>query len=180
LQSHYGSTLDLTDDALLAAEKGYRRLMEGHKTLQALAHPGKGIANALDAEINALIEGVSAEMNDDFNTPKALAKLFELVSKINGLKAGHLSFNDLTAATLDQLKSTFQTFIFDIFGLKDDTQAGATDNGKMDGLMQLVIDMRATARANKDWGTSDKIRDTLKELKIQLKDGKEGTEWSME
>ena len=180
LQSHYGSTLDLTDAALLAAEKGYRRLMEGNKTLQALAHTGKGAANELDKEINALIEGVTAEMNDDFNTPKALAKLFELVSKINGLKAGHLSFNDVTAATLAQLKATFQTFIFDIFGLKDDAQAGAADNGKMDGLMQLVIDMRATARTNKDWGTSDKIRDTLKELKIQLKDGKEGTEWSVD
>ena len=178
LQSHYRSTLDLTDDALLAAEKGYRRLMEANKTLQGLSHPGKGSAGALDKEMNSLITGVSEEMNDDFNCPKALAKLFELVSKINGLKAGHSSFSDIRPETWAQLQATFNTFLFDIFGLKDDTQAD--DNGALDGLMELVLDMRASARSNKDWGTSDKIRDTLKALKIQVKDGKEGTEWSIE
>jgi len=177
LESHYRSTLDLTDDALLAAEKGYRRLMEANKNLQELKHPGKGSAGNLDEELNALMAGVSEEMNDDFNCPKALAKLFELVSKINGLKAGHLAFSDITAATWTQLQALFHTFLFDIFGLKDDAQAD--NNGAVDGLMELVLDMRASARANKDWGTSDKIRDTLKALNIKVKDGKEGTEWSI-
>ncbi len=180
LQSHYRSTLDLTDDALLAAEKGYRRLMDANKALSAMTHPGKGNAGALDKEIQTLIAGVATEMSDDFNCPKALAKIFELVTKVNGLKAGHLSFEEVTAETFEQIKATFQTYIFDIFGLKDDAQAAGGDNGKMDGLMQLVIDMRATARTNKDWGTSDKIRDTLQALKIKLKDGKDGTEWTVE
>ena len=181
LQSHYRSTLDLTDEALLAAEKGYKRLMEANKILHAMSHPSGGSAGTLDKEVKELMNGAFEEMNDDFNTPKALAKLFELVTKVNGLKAGHLSFSELTAETLDQLKKTFHTLIFTIFGLKDDLQvASAAGNGKMDGLMQLVIEMRANARANKDWGTSDKIRDTLKELKIQLKDGKEGTSWTVD
>ena len=181
LQSHYRSTLDLTDDALQAAEKGYKRLMEANKILHAMSHPGGGGAGALDKEIQALMAGAFEEMNDDFNTPKALAKLFELVTKVNGLKAGHLPFNEITEETLAQLKTLFRTLIFNIFGLKDDLQvANAAGNGKLDGLMQLVIEMRANARANKDWGTSDKIRDTLNELKIQLKDGKDGTSWSID
>ena len=97
------------------------------------------------------------------------------------MKAGHLSFTEISTDTLAQLKTLFHTLIFTIFGLKDDMQvASAAGNGKLDGLMQLVIEMRANARANKDWGTSDKIRDTLKELKIQLKDGKDGTSWTID
>ena len=94
------------------------------------------------------------------------------------MKAGYSSFSDITPETWTKLQATFNTFLFDIFGLKDDTQAD--NNGALDGLMELVLDMRASARSNKDWGTSDKIRDTLKALKIQVKDGKEGTEWSIE
>ena len=177
LQSHYRSTLDLTDDALLAAEKGFRRLMEANKALQAMAHPGNGSAGALDKEINQLIGLVHEEMSDDFNTPKALAVLFELVSKINSLKDGHLPFNQLTEETLTKLKAIFHDFLYDIFGLKDELEAGGEANGILDGLMQLIIDIRQSARANKDWATSDKIRDALKELDIVLKDSKEGTAW---
>ncbi len=180
LQSHYRSTLDLTDDALLAGEKGYRRLMEGNQTLQNLTHPGNGSEGALDKEINNLIAQAYQEMDDDFNTPKALARLFELVPKINGLKGGQLSFNDLTSTTLDKLKETFQTFIYEIFGLKDETQTSDSEgNSIADGLMELILDIRQQARANKDWGTSDKIRDALKELDIQVKDSKEGSTWSV-
>jgi len=182
LQSHYSSTLDLTDAALLAAEKAYRRLMEGNKVLQGLAHPGKGSAEGLDKEINELIDFAYADMSDDFNAPKALARLFELVPKINGLKAGHLAFDQIAVATIERLKATFNTFIFDIFGLQDDTVAGGGDGAyeTLDGLMQMVIKIRQNARQNKDWGTADTIRDTLKALKLQLKDGKDGTEWSKE
>ena len=182
LQSHYRSTLDLTDAALTAAEKGYRRLMDAYKTLQAFSHPGKGSAGALDKEIKELIQLAHTDMSDDFNAPKALARLFELVTKINGLKAGHLAFDQITSETLDQLKATFTTFIFDIFGLLDDTLAGGGDGEyeTLDGLMQMVIKIRQSARQNKDWGTADTIRDTLKALKIQLKDGKDGTAWSKE
>jgi cysteinyl-tRNA synthetase len=182
LQTHYRSTLDLTDEALQAAEKGYRRLMEGYNALQALVHPGNGPAGALDAEVQELIDQVQEEMLDDFNTPKALARLFELVSRINGLRDGHLSFDGLSATTLEQCKRVFKATIFDIFGLTDETQ-GATSGESaqvVDGLMQLVIEMRQDARARKDWPASDRIRDALKALHIQLKDSKEATTWTRE
>ena len=115
-------------------------------------------------------------MSDDFNTPKALARLFELVTRINGLKGGQLPMNQVTAETLENLKQTFHNFIFDIFGLKEEESSG--ENGLTDGLVNLIIDIRKDARANKDWATSDKIRDTLKEIGVILKDGKEGTTWS--
>ncbi len=177
LQTHYRSTLDLTDEALQAAEKGFKRLMEANSTLQAMNHPGNGNAGAMDAEILQLIDLAFQEMSDDFNTAKALARLFELVNRINGLKDGHLPFSDLTNDTFEKLKNAFHVFLYEIFGLKDET-ADSGGNGTMDGLMQLIIDIRQHARENKDWTTSDKIRDTLANLNIQLKDGKEGTSWS--
>ena len=180
LQSHYRSTLDMTDEALQAAEKGYRRMMEAYATLQGLQHPGGGQPGTLGEEIKDLIDAVYDEMNDDFNTPRALARLFELVSKINALKGGQLSFNDLLPATLEELKLVFRAFLFDIFGLKDEAESASGDAELMDGLMQLIIEMRKEARERKDWPTSDKIRDALKALHVQLKDGKEGTTWGKE
>ena len=179
LQAHYRSTLDLTDDALQAAEKAYRRLLEANKVLQGLEAVKAAQAGELDKEVNGLIDQAFAEMRDDFNTPKTLARLFELVPKINGLKAGHLPMKEISAETLEKLKKAFNDFIYVIFGLKDETDSADGDNGVLDGLMQLIIEMRQEARANKDWGTSDKIRDVLKELNIQLKDSKEGTSWTV-
>lgn len=177
LQTHYRSTLDLTDDALQAGEKGYRRLMEANKILQEMPHPGNGTAGDLDKEINAAIDHAFANMLDDFNTPKALASLFELVTKVNSLKGGQLSFTELTTETLERMKKTFSDFIFEIFGLQDEDFDSSGD-GVVDGLMHLILDMRQNARTNKDWGTSDKIRDVLKELNILVKDGKDGATWS--
>ena len=177
LQAHYGSTLDITDKGLQDAEKGYRRLMEANTLLQSMG-PSNGATSELDAEINDLMDKAFIQMSDDFNTTMAMARLFELVSKVNSLSAGHLYYNDLTNDTLNRLKSTFQTFISDIFGLINE-EIGNTDvNGIADGLMQLIIELRQDARENKDWGTSDKIRDSLKELEIKVKDGNDGTTWS--
>jgi len=175
LQAHYGSPMDLSDTALQAAEKGYRRLMEANKTLQKLNIGGNG--GALDSEINKLMDEAFEKMSDDFNCPMALAKLFELVNKINGLKDGHLSSDEITAETLARLQKDFHAFIYDIFGLMDEMEASG-DNGIADGLMQLIIELRNGARENKDWGTADKIRDTLKALEIQLKDAKGETSWT--
>ena len=163
LQSHYRSTLDLTDEALAAAEKGYRRLMEANQTLQELAFTGTGDAGELDREIQAGIDRVYAEMNDDFNTPKALAALFELVTKVNSFKGGQLTMEGLTEPTFRGLQETFRAFIVNIFALEDEL-AGGGRNGQtevLDGVMSMVLELRAQARANKDWGTADKIRDTL-------------------
>lgn len=177
LQAHYGSTLDITDKGLQDAEKGYRRLMEANALLQKM-EATNGTTSELDTEINDLINKAFQQMSDDFNTPMAMARLFELVSKVNGLSAGHLSKNDITTETLEKLKTTFQVFIYDIFGLLDEENGSDDGNGIADGLMQLIIELRQNARENKDWGTSDKIRDSLKELEIQVKDGKDGTTWS--
>ncbi|HFB99248.1 MAG TPA: cysteine--tRNA ligase [Phaeodactylibacter sp.] len=178
LQAHYGSTLDITDEGLQAAEKGYRRLVEANALLQKMDAPKNGTATDLDTEINQTIDKAFQQMSDDFNTPMALARLFELANKVNSLNDGHLSMNGITAATLQRMKDTFTSFIYDIFGLRDEEMGASGSNGITDGLMDLIIDLRQNARANKDWGTSDKIRDTLNELSIQLKDGKEGTTWS--
>ncbi|MEY4904866.1 MAG: cysteinyl-tRNA synthetase [Bacteroidota bacterium] len=177
LQCHYRSTLDLTDDALQAAEKGYRRLMEAKKTLKSLTTTG--VAGSLDKEINTLIDTAFEDMSDDFNTPKALASVFELVTKINSIKAGHLSIHELSAETLARLTTTFDQLIHDIFGLLDETQAGG-DGGTVEGLMELILQLRQNARTNKDWGTSDQIRNALTALNIQVKDSKEGTNWVKE
>ena len=119
------------------------------------------------------------DMNDNFNAPKALSRLFELASKINGLKGGQLSLKDVSLETLTALKKMFSDFIVNIFGLKDDS---VSENGHatLDGVMNLVIDLRAQARSNKDFATSDKIRDGLKEAGVLLKDSKEGTTWVKE
>jgi cysteinyl-tRNA synthetase len=182
LQTHYRSTLDLTDEALQAAEKGYRRLMEGNKALQQLATHGQqpptgSPPSELDKELNDLVDLAFEDMGDDFNTPKALASLFELVTKVNSLKGGQLSLNDVAPATLERLKTTFNDFIYAIFGLRDEN-FDSSGNGVVDGLMQLILDMRQDARTNKNWAASDKIRDALKELDIVVKDGKEGATWS--
>ncbi len=177
MQTHYRSTLDLTDEALQAAEKGYRRLMEANKVLQELVHPGKGQAGETDKEINLLMSAAFADMSNDFNTPQALANLFELVTKVNSLKSGQLSFESLLPQTLEQLKETFNDFIFNIFGLLNE-DFDSSGNGVVEGLMKLILDIRQSARNNKDWTTSDKIRDTLKALDIIVKDSKEGATWS--
>jgi len=174
LQSHYRSTNDLTDEALLAAEKGFKRLMEAFKGLKALesSHQQEG---SLDSKVNDLIEGIFNDLDDDFNTPKALAGMFELVTLINSIKDGKIAMSEISHKVLENLKTQFLIIIFDIFGLMDESESNA---GPVDGLMQLVIDLRQSARENKDWPTSDKIRDTLNELNILIKDGKEGTTWS--
>jgi cysteinyl-tRNA synthetase len=180
LQTHYRSTLDLTDTALQAAEKGYKRLMEANQVLQAMTGAKGKADDALDQEISELIDGALAEMSDDFNTPKSLARLFELVSRINSLKGGQLSLNEVSPATLDRLKKVFHNLIFDVFGLLDDEQGGSSNHQALDHVMKLVLDMRQNARDNKDWSTSDKIRDGLKEAGIVVKDEKEGASWGLE
>lgn len=182
LQSHYRSTLDLTDDALKAAEGGYRRLMQAYQVLQELepASDAPTASTELDQSILELIDQMHEEMNDDFNTPKTLARMFELVPKINGLKAGHLAISDLQASTLERLKYNFKVFIHDIFGLYDETKASGNDGQQLvQGLMDIILDIRKNARTNKDWATSDLIRDALGELEIQVKDSKEGTTWTV-
>lgn len=176
LQSHYRSTLDLTDEGLQAAEKGYKKIMECIKIASELKGAGEEITD-LDKEILALIDASEEDMCDDFNTPKALSRYFELCNKINALNDNKLSLSDVLPETIERVNEAFPEFVFNVLGLKDIVAAESGD--KMDGLMQLIIELRQEARAEKNWAVSDKIRDSLNELEILLKDGKDGTSWTI-
>ena len=174
LQTHYRSTLDFSNDALVAAEKGLRRLMEAYTWLQQLSIEGiETAANAgdTDAKVLRLLNEFEDFMNDDFSTAKVLANMFELVPLINSLKDKSISFSSLTSDTLLQLQQRMKLYVEDILGLKNETE-GQTD--KLKDVMQVLITIRKEARARKDWATSDKIRNQLAEAGIQLKDEKDG------
>jgi cysteinyl-tRNA synthetase len=175
LQSHYSSTLDLTDGALIASEKGYKKLMTSLSTLEGLQT--NGTSSELDASINEILEEFLVHMCDDFNTPRAIASLFELVTKINSLKEGHIDINQLSKEALDNLKMIYPQYISDVLGLANDMDSG--DNDVLNGVMDLIIDLRQDARNEKNWAISDKIRDGLAKSNITIKDGKEGTSWNL-
>ena len=170
MQAHYTSILDLSDSALLASEKGYFKLMEGVRALEALP-----TGNRSDFDVDQWKTACYAAMNDDFNTPVLIAQLFEGVKHINLIKEGKES---LTIADKNILMATFSAFVFDVLGLEN---PNTSDNASttIDGVMSLVINLRNQARNDRDFATSDKIRDELAALGIQLKDGKEGTTYSM-
>ncbi len=180
LQTHYRSTLDLTDDALQAAEKGFKRLIEATKAVSNLSTNESALNTDLNKEIDQIIDSIYSEMNDDFNSPKALAAVFDLVTRINSFKDGHTNVNQLSKDTLSRLQSEIKIWVHEIFGLKNEDATTSGEGSKLNGVMQLLIDLRAQARAKKDFSTSDKIRDGLASVKIQLKDSKEGTSWSNE
>jgi len=175
LQSHYRSTNDLTDEALAAAEKGFKRIIDAYKILDTLTSP-TAVNGVMDVKLKEIVQSAFDDMDDDFNTPRVLARLFELVPIINSLKEGKIAIAEVSTNAIEMLKISLKEIIFDILGLlKEDSDS----DGHVDGLMQLIIELRAQARTNKDWGTSDKIRDALNGLNIVIKDGKEATTWSL-
>lgn len=177
LQSHYRSTLDFSNEALKAAEKGYKRLMSAKKAVESLALPEghTGTDGELDKQIVAWCEECYHHMNDDFNSAMVMANLFELGSKANAFANGQQDIKSISATTLKRMQDTFHIFVEEVLGLKEEEEGGDA----LDGLMQLLIEIRQSARANKDFATADKIRDQLNELGIVIKDGKDGTTWSL-
>ncbi|RTY92332.1 cysteine--tRNA ligase [Flavobacterium sp. GT3R68] len=169
LQAHYRSILDFSDDAIVAAEKGHNRLMEA---MQGLLEIEAGAASTLDIE--TWKKACYDAMNDDFNSPILIAHLFEGVRYINLLKDNSAT---LSAADLKVFTATMQAFVFDVLGLLE--KENENQNGKLEGVVNMLIGMRNEARANKDFAMSDQIRDQLITLGIQLKDGKEGTSFSL-
>ncbi|SFT80994.1 cysteinyl-tRNA synthetase [Lishizhenia tianjinensis] len=167
MQAHYRSTLDFTSEALTAAEKGFKRLMEAVQSLSKLK-----TSASTSTPITPLINSFYEAMNDDFNAPILVAKLFDAVKLINAINDGKAS---ITQEDLTILSKEINAFVFDILGLKT---INDNDDSSLSKVMELVIDMRQTARENKDWTTSDKIRDFLAEAGIQIKDSKEGTNWT--
>ncbi|HPD87731.1 MAG TPA: cysteine--tRNA ligase, partial [Proteiniphilum sp.] len=152
-QSHYRSTLDFSNEALQAAEKGYRKLMESLNTLEKIAPSDRSTFDVAELEARCY-----NAMNDDFNSPVLIAHLFDAVRIINSARDRKES---LTATDLEQLKKVIHTFIFEVLGLLDETRQGAGSE-VIEGLMELILDIRKQARDNKDWSTSDQIRDRLK------------------
>ncbi len=180
LQSHYRSTLDLTDDALKAAEKGFRRLMEGYKNLQEISTSGSKADAALNEKIEKNINGLYENLDDDFNSPRALANLFEMVTVINAIANDRTDAENLRPEVLEKMKETFESVIFEVFGLTDETAGGDGQSDDLaDGLMELILDLRQRAREEKNWGMADTIRDTLKELGVEVKDSKDGSTWTV-
>ncbi|MDB5284679.1 MAG: cysteinyl-tRNA synthetase [Bacteroidota bacterium] len=178
LQSHYRSTLDFSNGALQGSEKGFARLMNAYKVLQEMVFvndESKKIAAEIN-EVSQLCKEVYEKMDDDFNTAEAIAVLFEMGKKINSYKEGLISVSTLDEKTFELLRTTFTAFIKDILGV--DKEEGG-DNNVTEGLMNLILELRKDVRAKKDFASSDKIRDELLKLGIQVKDGKEGVSWSV-
>ena len=172
LQSHYGSTIDFSNEALQAAEKGYKRLANTYKTLNKLEQGEVNKVNVqLDKEINDLIDECYTHMSDDFNTARTVAAMFDLSKKINDFEAKPSLVNKVNKETFDRLKSEFNGFFTDVLGLNIEVEAS---NKQLDGAMSMLIEMRKEAKLNKDYALSDQIRDQLKECGISLKDEKGG------
>ena len=168
-QSSYRSVLDLTDAGLLASEKGFYKLMEAINSLKSVS-----FGNSSTFDVKDWKQKCYNAMNDDFNTPILIAHLFEGVKVINQIKEGKAS---LTSEDLETLKTTMNDFTFDVLGLMN--EAAQNNSGKIDGVVSLLIKLRKEARENRDWGLSDQIRDELLAMGIQLKDGRDGTSYTM-
>lgn len=170
LQAHYRSTLDFSNEALSAAEKGMKRLFEAQKNIDALPTSDKS-----SMDFSALFDKCIEAMCDDFNTPMVIAELFEITRLINLVADRKES---ITKEDKQALKENFAVIFNDILGMKNEQ----ADNSMhiVDSLMQVILSLRKEARANKDWAKSDMIRDELAKAGIVIKDGKEGASWTME
>ncbi len=169
LQAHYRSTLDFSNKALQAAEKGVNRLFQALDTIGKLQASAKSSVN-----IGELRDKCYEAMNDDFNSPILIAHLFDGVKIINSVKEKK---EGLTETVIDLLKSLYNSFVFDVLGLQQEEKGD--DNQLAENLMKVILDIRLNARSNKDYATSDLIRDELGKLNIQVKDTKDGADWSV-
>lgn len=173
LQAHYRSTLDFSNEAIQASEKGFKKLMHSLDALEDLKYISGEVNSELDKEIYSLCESCYIEMCDDFNTPKVIAVLFELSAKINSFTNGQLTISSVSENTFEQLKSTFKAFFINVLGLKKEESEGNSQS--LDKVVSLLIEVRKQAKSDKNYALSDKIRDQLKDVGILLKDNKDGS-----
>jgi cysteinyl-tRNA synthetase len=166
LQAHYRSTLDFGNDAMEASEKGFKRLMNAYSLLKELK-----VSATTEIEINPLLNSCYEAMNDDFNSPVLIAELFEASRIINSVYDGKLKIDE---TNLKLLKQLMQNFVLDVLGLKDEK----ADGDDLPQLLNFIMNLRSQAKLNQDYATSDKIRDGLQKIGFQLKDTKEGTNWT--
>ena len=169
LQAHYRSTLDFSNEALEASEKGFFRLMTAIKLIDSLP-----VSDITEVDIENHSKLFHRAMNDDFNSPILIGHLFDLVKVINSISDGRVKTNQ---ETIDKMKALINDFVIDVLGLKPVDEDG--NQSVLNGLMNLIVEMRKRARVSKDWDTSDAIRDQLNELKIVVKDGKDGATWEI-
>ncbi|MBX2947926.1 MAG: cysteine--tRNA ligase [Crocinitomicaceae bacterium] len=167
MQAHYRSTIDVSGDALAASEKGFQRLKD---TLVLL--PKLKATDHSTFDVPSLVQSLYDAMNDDFNAPILIARLFDAVTHINKVNDGA---DTITAGDLKLLTEEMESFVYDVLGLQSE-ESGSND--RLSPVMDLVLELRAKARENKDWTTSDQIRDALAKAGIVVKDSKEGTSWS--
>ena len=178
LQTQYRSTLDFSNEALQASEKGFKRLWDAYEALQKIIYISGEKDTELEERVLKYVHGFEESMNDDFNTAKVLANMFELVPVINSFKDGLITVGAITKETFEFLKTNMTIYLTDVFGLKADTEI---NNGKLSNVLDLLIEFRKEAKTKKDFATSDKIRNQLKEIGILLKDEKNGEmSWGME
>lgn len=171
MQTHYRSTLDFSNEALQASEKGYARLMTSIKTLENLK-----TSNTSTSDINELEQKCFEAMNDDFNAPILVANLFEGARIINSVNDGK---ETITADDLSLLKTIMHNFVFDVLGLKSEQSNSLTDKA-LQGVMEVILEIRKEVKAKKDFAASDKLRDDLNKLNIVIKDTKDGATWSIQ
>ena len=178
LQTHYRSTLDFSNEALIASEKGLKRLWEAYENLNKLNYPETAgtVDTDLDAKIVKLVTEFAEFMNDDFSTAKVLANMFDLTSVINSFKDKSIALTSISAGTFALLQQQMKLYLEDILGLQGVTEE---TSDKLKGVMELLITIRKEAKTKKDFVTSDAIRNQLSQLGISLKDEKDGnTTWS--
>ncbi len=171
LQAHYRSTIDFSNEALQASEKGLERLMTAVITLENLVASEKSTV-----EISSLKEKCFAALNDDINSPVAIAHLFDGVKMINSINTGN---EKISAEDLSDLKLFYNSMVFDILGFRAEQTSGSGDNAVLGKSIELLLTLRNEAKANKDWSTADKIRDELNEIGIEIKDTKDGVDWKL-
>ncbi|MGN0309680.1 MAG: cysteine--tRNA ligase [Bacteroides sp.] len=171
LQAHYRSTVDFSNEALQAAEKGLARLLDAARALEKITP-----AAASTIQVNDLRQKCYEAMNDDLNTPIVIAHLFDAAKSINSVASGK---ETLTEADLKELREVFQLFCFDLLGLTGEAASNAGREEAFGRAVDMLLEERAKAKANKDWATSDKIRNELTALGFEIKDGKNGSEWKL-
>ena len=175
LQAHYRSTVDFSNEALQASQKGFERLMDAVAQLERITPQAQGsLTEAYAEEVN---EKCATAMDDDFNSPIVISHLFDVTRVINQLADGQAT---ITAAGLEALKKVVHTWVFDILGLKSETEGGNAAREEAYGqAVDLLLSLRAKAKAQKDWATSDQIRDELARLGFEVKDTKDGATWKL-
>lgn len=171
LQAHYRSTVDFGNEALQASEKGLSRLLEAYNRIAKISAAAES-----SVDVSGLRKKSYEALNDDLNSAVVISQLFEAATLINSAVAGNIQ---LTQADADELKNLFDTFLFDILGIRNEVQVDNSSYVAFGKAVDMLLDMRAEAKANKDWARSDKIRDELAKAGFEIKDGKDGAEWKL-